>query len=223
MQPATSNTSPSNVAKRQANDKTDDSSEHEMNRKRNEPPTFSSKIKDILEWRTMKVGNGVHQPGRQRENGNAGGDHESAKTKKTKKAVGGMPDLWKSRHIEYSRNKGPKPGQMYEVVNRHIIEDSIDRTVTISTWREQAEEGNGSDTDTMSIYYISPGGYAHEGEHAADVNAKLKRRLLGSKNGSRTENQGTSYGRVEADTDSSSTLAKVRVSIQLWYLDRIGH
>ena len=172
----------------------------ERMRKRNEP-TISSKIRDILEWRTMKAGADACP-----ERGNSD-DHRNAKKTSTKKAAGGMRDLWKSRQITSPslKNKGPKPGQLYEIVNRHIVEDSIDRTVTISTWREQVDEEHGSDTDNMSIYYISPHGYAHE---CGEVNAEFGKRLLESTHGSKRENQGT-YRSVGEDDVPSSILAKV--------------
>ena len=161
-------------------------------RKRNEP-TISSKIKDILEW---KLGTGVHHERKD------SGDHGSKKTAE------GMRELWKSRRVESPRNKGPRAGQIYEIVNQHIIEDSMDRTVTISTWREQADEGHGSDTDSTSIYYISPGGYAREDAHMLEVNADFGRSLLGSRH---KDIQGTSsYGAVEANNGPSSITTKVR-------------
>jgi hypothetical protein len=175
--------------------KTDDLFQHETKatKRGRDGPTLSSKIRDILEWRTMKDGTSLHLDS---------GDRGSAKN--TKKAAGGMRDLWKGRNIESRKNKGPKPGQMYEIANRYIIEDSIDRTVTISTWRERAEEEHSSDTDTMSIYYVGLDGYAHEND------GKFERRPLGSRHGSRRETQGTSYGPFESDKGPSSISAKVR-------------
>jgi hypothetical protein len=143
--------------------KIDNLFQHETKERRRNEPTVSSKIKDILEW---KLGTGVHLE--RKDNG----DHHGS-AKKTEKADKGMRDLWKSRRIESPKIKGPKAGQIYEIVNQHIIEDSMDRTVTISTWREQADEGHGSDTDSTSIYYISPGGYAHEDAQIIEVNNGL--------------------------------------------------
>lgn len=178
--------------------KIDNLYQHETKERRRNEPTISSKIKDILEW---KLGTGVHLE--RKDNG----DHGSAK--KTEKAAEGMRDLWKSRRIESPKIKGPKAGQIYEIVNQHIIEDSMDRTVTISTWREQTDEGRGSDTDSTSIYYISPGGYAHEDAQIVEVNANF---LPGSRQGTRKEIQDTPYGAIEANNGFSST-TKVR-SIQ---------
>ena len=178
--------------------KIDNLYQHETKERKRNEPTISSKIKDILEW---KLGTGVHLE--RKDNG----DHGSAK--KTEKAAEGMRDLWKSRRIESPKNKGPKAGQIYEIVNQHIIEDSMDRTVTISTWREQVDEGHESDTDSTSIYYISPGGYAREDAHIVEVSADFGRQLLGSRHGSRKE-QGTPYGAIEANNGPSSKTTKVR-------------
>jgi len=154
-----------------------------------------------LEW---KLGTGVHLE--RKDKGNYGS------AKKTEKAAEGMRDLWKSRRIEYPRNKGPKAGQIFEIVNQHVIEDSADRTVTISTWREQVDvdQGHGSDTDSTSVYYISPGGYSHEDAHIIEVNTDFRRQLPGSRHGSRKEIQGTPYGAIEANNGPSSTKAKNR-------------
>jgi len=182
--------------------RTDDSFQHGPKERKRNQATFSSKVRDILEWRMMKPGTAIYLE-RQDD-----GDHGSAK--KTKKVAGAMRDLWKSRNINNPKDKGPKAGQLYEIVNRHVIEDSIDKTVTLSTWRERVDGGHESDTDNMSIYYISPDGYAHEGAHAAEVNANFERRQLGSRHEFRRQNHGTSHGPVEADNDPSSTSTKVR-------------
>lgn len=186
--------------------KTENLIQHERKERKRNEPSISSKMKDILEWRTMKLGTGVRLE-RQDRSGSAN---------KTEKA-GGMRDLWKSGR----KNKGPKAGQLYEIVNQHIIEDSMERTVTLSTWREQVDEGRGSDsTDTTDVYYIGPDGYAREGAYMTEV-AYLGRRPLESRNGSRKETQRKPYGLVEANRGPSSTITKV-CSIQLtptsdWY------
>ena len=184
--------------------KTENSFQHRTKQRKRDEPIISTKVKDILEWRTMKPETVERQ-----HHGNA---------KQAAKATGGIRDLWKSRRIGSLKNKGPKAGQVYEIVNQHIIEDSMDRTVTISTWRERVDEGCDLDTDTMSVYYISPGGYAREDAHMAEVNTNLGRQglLLGSRHGSKTETQSsTPYPEpVEAYTSGgpkSSTTAKVRL------------
>ena len=184
--------------------KIDNLIQHETKERRRNVPTISSKIKDILEW---KLGTGVHL---ERKDNNGDKHHDGSANKKTEKAAEGMRDLWKSRRIESSKNKGPKAGQLYEIVNQHIIEDSMDRTVTIATWREQVDDGHGSDTDSTSIYYISPGGFAREDAHMVEVNANFGRQLLGSRHDSDGSRKGTPYGAIEGP---SSTTTKVR-SIQ---------
>lgn len=57
---------------------------------------------------------------------------------------------------------GPKAGQTYEVVNRQVVEDGPDRTVTIATWREQVAREANPDIDTMSVYYVSAEDYARD-------------------------------------------------------------
>ena len=183
-------------------EKIDNLFQHETKERKRNQPTISSKIKDILEW---KLGTGVHLE--RKDNGDQGS------AKKIEKAAEGMRDLWKSRRIESPKNKGPKAGQIYEIVNQHVIEDSADRTVTISTWREHVDEGHGSDTDSTSIYYISPSGYAREDAHIVEVNTDFGRQLVGPRHGSRKEIQGTPHGAIEANNGLSSTTAKVR-SIQ---------
>lgn len=56
---------------------------------------------------------------------------------------------------------GPKAGQTYEETNRRIIEDGPERTVTISTWREQVAREARSDAE-MSVYYVGPDDYVAE-------------------------------------------------------------
>ncbi|KAF8887150.1 hypothetical protein BD779DRAFT_531135 [Infundibulicybe gibba] len=55
---------------------------------------------------------------------------------------------------------GPKAGQSYEMVNHQILEDGPERTVTISTWREQVARDARS--EEMSVYYLSADDYAQE-------------------------------------------------------------
>lgn len=57
---------------------------------------------------------------------------------------------------------GPKAGQTYEVVNRQVVEDGPDRTVTIATWREQVAREANPEIDTMSVYYVSAEDYARD-------------------------------------------------------------
>ncbi|KAJ7160265.1 hypothetical protein C8R46DRAFT_1107555 [Mycena filopes] len=49
---------------------------------------------------------------------------------------------------------GPLAGQDYEIVEYEIVEEGPERTVSISTWREQAIQEADSD-DAMSVYYVN--------------------------------------------------------------------
>ncbi|KAH6914329.1 hypothetical protein BKA70DRAFT_1096086 [Coprinopsis sp. MPI-PUGE-AT-0042] len=66
-------------------------------------------------------------------------------------------------HASSSRSKEgqpPKPRQDFEEISRRVIESTPDKTVTISTWREQVaqettvEEEDGS-LERISVYYVS--------------------------------------------------------------------
>lgn len=66
-------------------------------------------------------------------------------------------------HASSSRSKEgqpPKPRQDFEEISRRVIESTPDKTVTISTWREQVaqettvEEDDGS-MKRISVYYVS--------------------------------------------------------------------
>ncbi|KAF8648757.1 hypothetical protein AX16_006184 [Volvariella volvacea WC 439] len=54
---------------------------------------------------------------------------------------------------------GPRAGQDYEMIDRRVVEETPERTVTISTWREQVAREM---QDAMSVYYVTPGDYAAE-------------------------------------------------------------
>ncbi|THU99844.1 hypothetical protein K435DRAFT_476803 [Dendrothele bispora CBS 962.96] len=71
-------------------------------------------------------------------------------------------DVNASRPAVHRRGRLPAV-QNYEVVNNHVVEDGPERTVTISTWREQvANEARRSEVE-MSIYYVNADEYAVEG------------------------------------------------------------
>jgi hypothetical protein len=48
----------------------------------------------------------------------------------------------------------PLAGQDYEIVEYQVLEEGPERTVSISTWREQAIQEADSD-DEMSVYYVN--------------------------------------------------------------------
>lgn len=54
---------------------------------------------------------------------------------------------------------GPRAGQAYEVVDHRVLEDGPERTVTISTWREQVANEAEAEVD---VYYVGADEYAVE-------------------------------------------------------------
>lgn len=73
---------------------------------------------------------------------------------------------------------GPKAGQDYEVVTRRVLEDGPERTVTISTWREQVAREAPHEVDEMSVYYVGADDYATEnnrGDRATEVDSHADR------------------------------------------------
>jgi hypothetical protein len=88
---------------------------------------------------TIKADNG-HRMGRIRE--------ES----ELERGAGGNETGNRKRKVE-----GPMSGQAYRMIDRRIIEDTPERTVTISTWREEVARRA---SDAMSVYYVNPDDYA---------------------------------------------------------------
>jgi len=48
---------------------------------------------------------------------------------------------------------GPPPGQEYEIIHHRVIEDGPEKSVTISTWREQVAQETSNEVE-MSVYYV---------------------------------------------------------------------
>lgn len=63
---------------------------------------------------------------------------------------------------------GPIAGQDYEIVEYEIVEEGPERTVSISTWREQAIQEADSD-DAMSVYYVTADDCIHADATEIDV------------------------------------------------------
>ncbi|KAF8955957.1 hypothetical protein BDZ97DRAFT_1854189 [Flammula alnicola] len=140
----------------------------------------SAKAREIREWMKGKSGSDIHRSASYADSkpGN-GGTKLPAKNRQT---VGGVRDLFKNRRTAPApRDRGPKAGQTYEIVDHRIIENNPERTVEISTWREEATKKPKpeEEEDTMSIYYISADEYAQEGEHehANETIAKVEWRV----------------------------------------------
>ncbi|CAA7262862.1 unnamed protein product [Cyclocybe aegerita] len=125
----------------------------------------AAKAMGIREWLKGKSGSDIHRaatlPARRLED--SGTPSHPMKTRQT---VGGVKDLFRDRHAGSStRDRGPKPGQRYEMINRRIVENSEDRTVEISMWKQHTPgEVRPEDADRMSIYYLSADDYAREVE-----------------------------------------------------------
>lgn len=143
----------------------------------------AAKAREIREWMKGKSGSEMHRSaGYYSSHGSKQGNGErshavSAKGRQT--MAGGVRDLFKNkgRLGREPRDRGPKAGQTYEIVNRRIVENNPDRTVEISTWREHdaAKESKTKDEDDkMSIYYISAEEYPVEGEFASDASPKVE-------------------------------------------------
>lgn len=63
---------------------------------------------------------------------------------------------------------GPKKGQGYKMIERRIIEDGPERTVTISTWREEVARKASPEVE-MSVYYVHPDDYTGQRERTGSV------------------------------------------------------
>ncbi|KAF9465375.1 hypothetical protein BDZ94DRAFT_1254388 [Collybia nuda] len=67
---------------------------------------------------------------------------------------------------------GPRAGQAYEVVDHRVLEDGPERTVTISTWREQVANEAGSE-EGIDVYYVGADEYAVESAAGDEVKTEL--------------------------------------------------
>lgn len=73
------------------------------------------------------------------------------------------------------RRRGPRAGRDYEVVNRKVVEDTPEKTVTIATWREQvARETSPHDLETMSIHYMGLEDYAAAERTMTEVDSNVQ-------------------------------------------------
>lgn len=73
------------------------------------------------------------------------------------------------------RRRGARPGQEYEIVNRKVVEDTPERTVTIDEWRKKvAMETNPNDIETMSIRYMGLEDYAVAEQTTTEVDSNLQ-------------------------------------------------
>lgn len=70
-----------------------------------------------------------------------------------------------------AEGSGPKRGQNYEVVARRVLEDGPERTVTISTWREEVARNTAAETE-MSVYYVNADDYVGTERDGGTVGAR---------------------------------------------------
>lgn len=133
---------------------------------------LSMKAREIREWMKGKSGSEMHHSAMDAIKNLAMGNDETISSAKVRQTVGGVRDLFKGRASRPGpplRDRGPKPGQTYEIVDQRIIEKNPERTVEISTWREQvAKKAQTNVDERMSIYFLSADEYPQEGEYAAN-------------------------------------------------------
>ncbi|KAF7364682.1 hypothetical protein MVEN_00337800 [Mycena venus] len=67
-------------------------------------------------------------------------------------------DRIKASDVNERTQMAPLAGQDYEMVEYQVLEEGPERTVSISTWREQAIQEADSD-DEKSVYYVNPNDY----------------------------------------------------------------
>jgi len=142
---------------------------------------ISLKAREIREWVKGKSGSNVHRSATH-PNASAREDSRENYTTRTRQTVGGVRDLIKNRRNTSgkAKDRGPKPGQTYEIVEHRIVENNPERTVEISTWREHAEKKREEeDEERMSIYYISADEYAQEEKVAKDPKSEHKENRRG--------------------------------------------
>ncbi|KAF9485748.1 hypothetical protein BDN70DRAFT_456744 [Pholiota conissans] len=136
---------------------------------------LSTKAIEIREWLQGKSGTGMHRTAptsRKTANRNAEPDNSNSRQPK----MGTIRSLFKNnRPPPPPKDRGPKPGQTYEIINNRVVENTEDRTVEISTWREQpVQRTKSNDDERMSIYYLSADEYPQDGEFANTTIAKVE-------------------------------------------------
>ena len=138
----------------------------------------ASKAREIRAWMMGKSGSELHrsvtQPARVADQT---GTSYATKTRK-RHTTGGTKDMSRSHHgTSKTGDRGPRPGQTYEIVDHRVVENNPERTVEISTWREHASRNVLNEEDErMSIYYLSADDYAQD---TVDGNTKAEWRMDG--------------------------------------------
>ncbi|KDR83030.1 hypothetical protein GALMADRAFT_152020 [Galerina marginata CBS 339.88] len=183
--------------------------DEEENQKKEES-RVASKAREIREWMKGRSGSDIHRSATYAGTSKQDKGDTSYATK-TKQTIGGVRDLFKNRRPPQN-DRGPRPGQTYEIVNRRIIETNPEKTVEISTWREHSGKGKAeTDEDRMSIYYLSADEYPQDGDYANEASPKVEWRIEGSEI-SRIERERSQAGstsnrhpNIRADANSPQT------------------
>ncbi|KAJ6453096.1 hypothetical protein C8R45DRAFT_1039593 [Mycena sanguinolenta] len=112
-------------------------------------------------------------------------------------------DRIKASSVDDRPRIGPSAGQDYEIVKMVVLEENSDRTVSISTWREQAIEEADSDQD-MSVYFVEPDDYILETGATVEILSRLAEANLASGSGNRNEGSRESSGNPRETKNSSA-------------------
>ncbi|RDB14883.1 hypothetical protein Hypma_016488 [Hypsizygus marmoreus] len=107
---------------------------------------------------------------------------------------------------------GPRAGQAYEIVQRRVVEDGPERTVTISTWRQQVAE-EAATRPGVDVYYLDTRDYIehdYEGRggvgETSDVDSLAlyrRRRAVSTLSGRDTGTIGSIADELENSRDST--------------------
>ncbi|KAJ7174030.1 hypothetical protein C8R43DRAFT_634617 [Mycena crocata] len=128
---------------------------------------------------------------RRHQTENLGGGVSKGKSLRRMKAT----DRIKGGHVR----TGPLAGQDYEIVECQVLEEGPERTVTISTWREQAIQEADSD-DEMSVYYVNAE-QAEMDSRAEFVSLPRRMKESLSNSGQRSKESGESSGQQGKASD----------------------
>lgn len=175
-----------------------------------------------------QLGHG-HQGSEDRQIGNGSGKPAGPRSNAAMIKVGtgriGRPS--RLRSVGRSGEGGPKAGQDYEMVNKKVVEDGPEKTVTISTWREQvANETRTVQEGELDVYYVGAEDYpdengvrGHEVRTETDSHINRWRTITPSetRKGSGSGGPSSSGGKTKAEGRRPST--EVRYS-PLQALDR---
>ena len=102
----------------------------------------------------------------------------------------------------------PRGGQSFEIVNRRVVEDGPERTVLISTWREQVAEATDGGREGREVNYLNAMDYAaEEAKNQSRVAASLEQGEEGQ--GVRRKMNGPQLPRRRSPRQSSEDLRSI--------------